>query len=177
MREICRENLYVLNLSMLKTSMAVFWSVLPAGVEMRGCRHILDHQKGPLSLRVLDNMDTCADALLHESNTCFSDSKEAVINFLNCDTLSEASKAEYIQRMDTVLENIDTVVSRTEDQLLALRIYLSDCNFEIVCTENKKPKFSNGPEVQAILNSFKAYHWVSSWKVKGDKIIACPTRK
>lgn len=439
-QEICRENLYVLNLSMLKTFMAVFWNVLPAEAEMRSYSHILDHQKEPLSLRVLDNMDTYADAILHESNTRFSDSKEAAINFLNCDSLSEASKTEYIQRMDTVLENIDTVVSRTlwpallenrcvaytwqnmadyfaefnkdadclptelavflnsgsgslgwsysqlnqrigdqgdklcravlinqdlsleryrtaledmtfsyrnnpfpftnipnermkivlelgiapvtadniavirenypelwndfilpngtkelvelmdtnkiqltepelaslltdfrmndktaeemlfifsdtvslkdrtfsntvrarivevhlnpkeiplllnsftqetprvrsafldyarehsdsiadavdrthfiptevyaaclktltEDQLLDLRPYLADCNFEIVCTENKKPKFPNSPEVQAILNSFKAYHWISSWKIKGDKIIAYPTRK
>lgn len=38
----------------------------------------------------------------------------------------------------------------TEDQLLILRPYLADKNFEIVCTENKKPKFPNTPEVRAI---------------------------
>ena len=439
-QEICRENLYTLNLPMLKTSMAVFWTLLPDEVEKRSYSHILDHQKEPLSLRVLDNMDTYADAILRESDTRFSDSKEAAINFLNCNSLSEASKIEYIQRMDTVLENIDTVVSRalwpallenqcvsytwqnmadyfaefskdadclptelavflnsgsgplgwsysrlnqrigdqggklrravlinqdlsleryrtaladmtfsyrdnpfpftdipnermkivlelgiapvtagniavirgnypelwndfilpngtkklielmdtsvikltepelaslltdsqmndktaeemlfifsdtvslndrifsntvrariveahlnpkeipllltsftqesplvrsafldyarehsdsiadavdrthliptevyaaclktlTEDLLLTLRPYLADSNFEIVCTENKKPKFPNRPEVQAILNAFKAYHWISSWKVQDDKIIAYPTRK
>ena len=72
----------MLNLPMLKTFMAVFWNVLPAEAEMRSYSHILDHQKEPLSLRVLDNMDTYADAILHESNTRFSDSKEAAINFL-----------------------------------------------------------------------------------------------
>ena len=50
----------------------------------------------------------------------------------------------------------------TEDRLLILRPYLADKNFEIVCTENKKPKFPNTPEVRAILATFEAYRWISS---------------
>ena len=65
----------------------------------------------------------------------------------------------------------------TESRLLTLRPYLTNSNFEIVCTENKKPQFSDVPEVRAILNAFKAYHWISSWKAKDGKIIAYPTRK
>ena len=65
----------------------------------------------------------------------------------------------------------------TEDQLLILRPYLADKNFEIVCTENKKPKFPNTPEVRAILAAFEAYRWISSWKSKDGKLIAFPTRK
>ena len=65
----------------------------------------------------------------------------------------------------------------TEDRLLILRPYLADKNFEIVCTENKKPKFPNTPEVRAILAAFEAYRWISSWKSKDGKLIAFPTRK
>lgn len=65
----------------------------------------------------------------------------------------------------------------TEDRLLILRPYLADKNFEIVCTENKKPKFPNTPEVRAILAAFEAYRWISSWKSKDGNLIAYPTRK
>lgn len=65
----------------------------------------------------------------------------------------------------------------TEEQLLTLRPCLSDSNFEIVCTENKKPKFPDTPEVRKILAAFEAYRWISSWKGKDGKLIAYPTRK
>ena len=42
-REVCQENLYTLNLSMLKTAMAVIWSIPPAEVESRSYTHILRH--------------------------------------------------------------------------------------------------------------------------------------
>lgn len=45
----------------------------------------------------------------------------------------------------------------TEERPLALRPYLADGNFEIICTENKKPKFPDTPEVRAILAAFEAY--------------------
>jgi len=65
----------------------------------------------------------------------------------------------------------------TENRLLTLRPYLTNSNFEIVCSENKKPKFPDTPEVRAILNAFKTFRWISSWKIKDGKIIAYPTRK
>lgn len=112
-REICKENLYVLNLSMLKTAMAVFWNVPATEDESRNYTHILRHPGEPLSLRVLGNMDVYASAILHESGSRFSDSEEAVIDFLNCESLSELYKEEYIQRSDTVLPDINAIASHT----------------------------------------------------------------
>ena len=74
-QKVCRENLYVLNLSMLKTAMAVFWTVPFAEAEGRSYTHILRHPEDPLSLRVLGNMDVYANAILHESDGRFSDSE------------------------------------------------------------------------------------------------------
>ena len=112
-QKVCLENLYVLNLSMLKTAMAVFWNVPPAEAGSRSYTHILRHPEDPLSLRVLGNMDVYAHAILHESDSRFSDSEEAIIDFLNSESLSESYKEEYIQRSDTVLRNIDNIASRT----------------------------------------------------------------
>lgn len=113
MREICKENLYVLNLSMLKTAMAVFWNTPSAEVESRSYTYILRHPEEALSLRVLGNMDIYANTILHESESRFSDTEDAVIDFLNKETLSESHKEEYIQRSDTVLPDINAIVSRT----------------------------------------------------------------
>lgn len=112
-REVCQENLYALNLPMLKTAMAVFWNTLPGEVESRSYTHILHHPEEALSLRVLGNMDIYANTILHESESHFSDSEEAVIDLLNKETLSESYKEEYIQRSDTVLPDINAIASRT----------------------------------------------------------------
>ncbi len=112
-QEICRENLYTVNLPMLKTAMAVFWSVPPTEVESCSYSHILRHPEEPLSLRVLGEMDAYANAILHESNARFTDNEEAAIDFLNSEGPSESHKEEYIQRLDTVLGDINTVTSRT----------------------------------------------------------------
>ena len=88
-QEICRENLYTLNFSMLKTAMVVFWNVPPIEVESRSYSHILLHPEEPLSLRVLEEMDAYADAILHENAARFSDSEAAAIDFLNCENLSK----------------------------------------------------------------------------------------
>lgn len=112
-REVCQENLYALNLPMLKTAMAVFGNTPSTEVESRSFTYILHHPEEPLSLRVFGNMDVYADAVLHEGNSRFSDSEEAVIDFLNRESLSESCKEEYIQRSDTVLPDINAITSRT----------------------------------------------------------------
>ncbi len=65
----------------------------------------------------------------------------------------------------------------TESQALVLRPYLSDKNFEIVCTENKKPQFSDTAETRKILKYFKEKNWISSYKLEKGCIRAFPTRK
>ena len=112
-REVCQENLYALNLPMLKTAMAVFGNTPSTEVESRSFTYILHHPEEPLSLRVFGNMDVYVDAVLHEGNGRFSDSEEAVIDFLNRESLSESYKEEYIQRSDTVLPDINAITSRT----------------------------------------------------------------
>ena len=112
-REIFQENLYELNFSTLKTAMAIFWNTPPDEAESRNYTHMLHHLKEPLSLRVFGNIDAYADAILHENCSRFSDSEEAVIDFLNSESLSEPYKEEYIQRSDTVLPDINAIVSCT----------------------------------------------------------------
>lgn len=112
-REICQENLYTLNLPMLKTALAVFWNTPSAEVESRSYTYILRHPEEALSLRVFRNMDIYANTILHESESHFSDIEEAVIDLLNKETLSESYKEEYIQRSDTVLPDINAIASRT----------------------------------------------------------------
>lgn len=110
-REICQENLYELNLPMLKTAMAIFWNIPSTEVESLSYSHILHHPEEPLSMRAFEDMEAYANAILHESNTRFSDDEEAAIDFLNREDLSESHKEEYIQRSDTVLKDINTIVS------------------------------------------------------------------
>lgn len=89
---------------------------------------------------------------------------------------SVANAAEHIKFIPTEVYAV-CLNGLTQGQLLTLRPYLANSNFEIVCTENKRPKFTDTPEVRAILNVFKTYHWISSWRIKNGKIIAYPTRK
>ena len=93
--------------------MAVFWNVPPTEAESCSYSHILRHPGEPLSLRVSGEMDAYANAILHESDTRFSDYEVAAIDFLNRESLSESYKEEYIQRSDTVLKDINAVTSHT----------------------------------------------------------------
>lgn len=112
-QEIYRENLYILNLPMLKTGMAIFWNVPPSEVESRSYSHIFRHPEEPLSLRVLGELDVYINTVLHKCNARFSDNEDAAIDFLNRESLSESYKEEYIQRSDTVLRDINSVASHT----------------------------------------------------------------
>lgn len=120
-REICQKNLYQLNLPMLKTNMHIFWGVPSSEVESCSYSHIWCHPEEPLSLRVLEDMNTYADAILHQADTRFSDSEEATVAFLNCETISEHYKEEYVWRSDTVLGDINTVDSALWTVLLESR--------------------------------------------------------
>lgn len=154
-QKICQENLYVLNLSMLKTAMAVFWNVPSDEVESCSYSHILRHPEEPLSLRVLEEMDAYANAILHESDTRFSDNEEAVIDFLNRETLSESYKEEYIRRLDTVLKDINAAASHTlwpmllENQCAAYTWQ----NMADYFAEFSKDTDDLPPELTAFLNS------------------------
>jgi len=108
-QEICWENLYALNLPMLKTAMVVLWDVPPTETESRSYSHILRHPAEPLSLQVLGEMDIYANAILHENYAYFSDNEDATIDFINCESLSESYKEEYIRRSSTVLKDINSV--------------------------------------------------------------------
>ena len=154
-REVCQENLYALNLSMLKTAMAVFWNTLSAEVESRSYTHILRHPEEALSLRVLGNMDIYANTILHESKSHFSDSEEAVIDLLNKETLSESHKEEYIQRSDTVLPDINAIVSRTLWPALIKRqtIAYTWQNMADYFAEFGKDTTALPPELAAFINS------------------------
>ena len=93
---------------------------------------------------------------------------------IHADSIADAAEQTQIIPVEVYAACLNEL---TEDQLLILRPYLVDKNFEIICTENKKPKFPNTPEVRKILAAFEAYRWISSWKSKDGKLIAFPTRK
>ena len=65
----------------------------------------------------------------------------------------------------------------TVSDAMTLRQYLMNKNFEIACTESKKPKFPDTPENRIILNYFKNQHWISSYKVQNGFIRVHPTKK
>ncbi len=110
---VCLENLYVLNLSTLKTFMEVYWDISGSEIESRSYSHILEQPDYPLSQRVVENMDTYAAIILHETTARIRDDESAAISFLNCENLGEEIKIEYIQRMDTTIRNIKDIPSGT----------------------------------------------------------------
>lgn len=65
----------------------------------------------------------------------------------------------------------------TVSQAMNLRRYLTDGNFEIACTENKKPKFPDTPEHRTVLGYFKNQRWISSYKIHDGFIRVYPTHK
>lgn len=113
LREIYRENLYVLNLPMLRVFLKEYFGASELEAESRSYSYISCSPDEPLSKRVLENMDVYAEAILHESTVSFSDDEIAAIDFLNCETLSEEYKQEYIQRLDTVIEDINSIKERS----------------------------------------------------------------
>lgn len=112
LQAVCRKNLYILNLSMLRTFMEIYWGISNSEIESRNYTHILEMPECPLSQRVLGNMEAYAAAILYESTARFNDNENAVISFLNCEELAQEHKIMYIQRMDTVIEDINSVESR-----------------------------------------------------------------
>lgn len=106
---VCRENLYVLNLPMLKLLMKIYWDIPDSDVESRSYSCIFHAPNVPLSQRVAENINEYAEVLLRESSARFSDDEDAVCDFLNSENLSEKYKLEYIHRMDTVLEDINSI--------------------------------------------------------------------
>lgn len=113
LREIYQENLYVLNLSMLKVFLMEYFGASESKSDSCSYSFINRNSDEPLSKRVLDNMDIYAEAILNESGVRFSDDEIAAIDFLNCETLSEEYKQEYIQRLDTVIEDINSIKERS----------------------------------------------------------------
>ena len=55
--------------------------------------------------------------------------------------------------------------SMTPMEAKKLRQYLPDKEFELVCTTNKKPKFSGTEDVRIILEYFKTQGWISSYQL------------
>lgn len=113
LQAVCQENLYILNFSMLRTFMEIYWDISDSEIESRSYSHILDMPECPLSQRVVGNIETYAAVILHENIARFNDDESAAINFLNREELAEEFKIEYIQRMDTTIEDINSIESRT----------------------------------------------------------------
>lgn len=109
---VYEENLYVLNLHMLKTFMKQFWGLSDDEAESRSYTNMLCNLHAPLSMRVFENMDSYVSVILNECDTRFSDSESAVIKLLNDNAVSEENKLNYIRRMDTSLTEICSIESQ-----------------------------------------------------------------
>ena len=60
---------------------------------------------------------------------------------------------------------INSYENRCTVEAKNLRQYLPDKKFELVCTTNKKPKFSGTEDVRIILEYFKTQGWISSYQL------------
>lgn len=109
LKTICQENLYVLNLPMLKLFMDIYWGISGVEAESQSYSYILQNPDAALSQRVFRDIATYMDVILHETTARFSDGEGSARSLLNRDDLSEAYKVEYIQRMDTILTDINSV--------------------------------------------------------------------
>jgi len=106
---VYQENLYVLNLPMLKLFLKIYWGVSSTEAEQRSYSYILHTPDTPLSKRVFSSIEIYLDVILHESSIRFTDDEDAICNLLNREDLSEEYKLEYIQRMGTILESINSI--------------------------------------------------------------------
>lgn len=109
LKTICQENLYILNIPMLKLFMNIYWGVSNVEAESRSYSLILKNPDAALSQRVLNDIVAYVDVILHEATIRFFDDEECANNLLNRDDLSEEYKLEYIQRMDTILTDINSI--------------------------------------------------------------------
>ena len=108
-KTICQENLYILNLPMLKLFMNIYWGVSNAEAESRSYSHILKNPDAALSQRVFNDIVGYVNVILHETTVRFFDDEKCANNLLNRNDLSEEYKLEYIQRMDTILADINSI--------------------------------------------------------------------
>lgn len=106
---VYRENFYALNIPMLKTFMAQYWGLSADEVEQRSYTHLRSLPDEPLSRRIAEDMEGYISVLLTECGARFFDDEDAVIELLNNKDISEESKRAYIERLDTVLNEIDRI--------------------------------------------------------------------
>ena len=109
LQAVCQENLYELNLPMLKLFMKLYWNVSSTEAEQRGYSYIFHTPDAPLSKRIFRSIESYLGVILNEESIRFSDDEDAILDLLNREDLPEEYKLEYIQRMDTVLESINSI--------------------------------------------------------------------
>jgi len=83
----------------------------------------------------------------------------------NWDTVESAARA--VRRIPVGIYAA-CLKQMTPETALELRPFLSDENFEIACTQSKRPRFENTPDNRAILDYFQTRRWISSYSDRGD---------
>lgn len=106
---IYESNLYVLNLSNLKTFLGQYWNISGKLAESCSYTYLKKKPKEPLAVRVFNNMEEYMTVILEESAETFIDDEHAVIELLNDGTYSDEKKNRYIKRMRTVLSKISNI--------------------------------------------------------------------
>lgn len=86
--------------------------------------------------------------------------------FIRCmqEHIKELCEAAETEELIPIPVYAHTLQSMTPAEAKNLRQYLPDKKFELVCTTNKKPKFSGTEDVRIILEHFKTQGWISSYQ-------------
>lgn len=78
--------------------------------------------------------------------------------------IEELCKAAEVEETIPIPVYAHTLPSMTPEEAKILRQYLPDEKFELVCTTNKKPRFSGSADVGIILEYFKTQGWISIYQ-------------
>ncbi len=102
--------------------------------------------------------------------------QEAFLRCVIANWETAASAARTVRRIPVSI--YATCLKRmTPETALELRPFLSDENFEIACTQSKRPRFENTPDNRAILDYFQTRRWISSYSDRGDFLQTYAMRK
>jgi len=99
--------------------------------------------------------------------------------FLRCAVANWETVASAARAVRRIPVNIYATCLKqmTPETALELRPFLADENFEIACTQSKRPRFDNTPDNRAILDYFQTRRWISSYSDRGDFLQTYAIRK
>ena len=179
---VYQENLYEFNFAMLKTFLKMCWSLPDDEMESRSYTYLHNDLSAPLSVRAHESIEEYVSVILSESDARFADDEDAVVDLLNNESLSEKSRLDYIQRMDTVIMDINSIENHSlwTELILHQRIqyswqnivdYFADLGDDIISISSELASFLNSdmkpldwhyPALKERIGEEKAYHFLQA---------------